>query len=270
MNIKLPEIVAIGYYNTDVTVKNKTITKIRKTTMFEIELPDTDGGVSYIDFETHNISSDMIICARPGQNRRTHLPYRCYFIHMVIEDDLLQDMLTVPSFFKPAKMEPYRKLFKKLYKYYENSTQKDDVILQSLVLELIYKLNNDAKLQTSTKFDKGGNYEVINSVISYISDNLHDNLSLEIVANHVGFSPIYFHNLFKSSTGLTLHQYVEDLRIKKASTLLATTTMSLAEIAFECGFSSQSYFNYAFKRKKKMTPREYTKLSNNRYMLNKS
>ena len=208
----------------------------------------------------------MIICAKPCQIRRTRLPYKCYFIHIVVEEGVLYDMLCdIPTFLKPDKIDTYKKIFKKLYKYYENSTQIDNVILQSLVLELIYKLYNAAKLQGNTKVLKGGNYEIINNAISYINQNLQNPLTLEELSEYAGFSSIYFHNLFKASAGLTLHQYVEEVRIKKASTLLVTTDMSLSQIATECGFSSQSYFNFAFKRKTNMTPREYAKVSNNRY-----
>jgi AraC-like DNA-binding protein len=39
--------------------------------------------------------------------------------------------------------------------------------------------------------------------------------------------------------------------------MLVATNFTLAEIAYECGFSSQSYFSYAFKRKMNKTPRKY-------------
>jgi hypothetical protein len=45
----LPKIVAIGIYNSDLAVKNIKVTKNRKTTMFEIELPIENGGVSYVE-----------------------------------------------------------------------------------------------------------------------------------------------------------------------------------------------------------------------------
>ena len=271
MDIILPKIVSIGYYNTDIVIKNKNmdITKNRNVTMFEIEIPDIYGGVSYVDSLSHSIIPNMIICAKPGQIRRTRLPFKCYFIHIVVEKGILHDMLiNIPTFFEPVKIVEYRRIFKKLYKYYENSTDVDNVILQSLILELIYKLYNDTKCLENDNVRESANREIINKAVQYIDDNLTNTLSLEELSKFVGFSPIYFHNMFKTSTGLTLHQYVEILRIKKASTLLVTTNMTLAQIALECGFSSQSYFNFAFKRKMKMTPREYVKVSNNRYISN--
>ena len=112
---------------------------------------------------------------------------------------------------------------------------------------------------------KSGNYEIIENVIKYIKENLTSDLSLNAVASYASLSPIHFHNCFKVATGKTLQEYVEEQRIKKSAGLLVSTDLTLTEISYECGFSSQSYFSYAFKRKKKMTPREYEKEIYKRY-----
>ena len=80
---------------------------------------------------------------------------------------------------------------------------------------------------------------------------------LNEIAEIVHLSPIHFHNCFKVSVGKTLRDYVEEQRLRKAIKLLLTTDYSLTKIAYECGFSSQSYFSYAFKRKMGLTPRQY-------------
>jgi len=46
-----------------------------------------------------------------------------------------------------------------------------------------------------------------------------------------------------------------------------TTDHTLTEIAFDCGFSSQSYFSYVFKRRIGKTPREYIQEINSRYAI---
>ena len=47
--------------------------------------------------------------------------------------------------------------------------------------------------------------------------------------------------------------------LHKAVELLISTEMTLTEIAYECGFSSQSYFSYVFKKRMKLAPRAYAK-----------
>lgn len=57
----------------------------------------------------------------------------------------------------------------------------------------------------------------------------------------------------------TLREYVEEQRIRRAVNLLVGTDLTLSEIAYECGFSSQSYFSYVFKERMKTTPRAYAR-----------
>ena len=124
---------------------------------------------------------------------------------------------------------------------------------------------NDSKKMEINASVKGANLKIIEDVIEYISNNLTSDLSLEAVSSFSGFSPVYFHNCFKASTGKTLHEYVEEQRIKKAINMLVTTKNTLTKIAYDCGFSSQSYFNYAFKRKMHITPRQSAKMVFSQY-----
>jgi AraC-like DNA-binding protein len=125
-------------------------------------------------------------------------------------------------------------------------------------------LSKDVHTQTQNSKFKSNRFD-IDKALKYIKENLTENLSLQTVADHVMLSPIHFHNCFKSAVGKTLHEYVEEQRIKVAVNLLLTTDLTLTQIAFQCGFSSQSYFSYVFKRKMKMTPRKYVEQLNNMY-----
>lgn len=259
MKITLPEIILIGIYDSNIVVKNKSITNKRKTTMFEIELPIEKGGISYINDEHITIEPNLIICSKPGRLRHTKLPYKCYYIHMIINPgEIYEELMELPDFITVRDVEKYEIIFKELYKFRDNISQKDEIMIQSLVLKLIYFLVRDSeKTKKKNKINKS-NQKIIESVIKYIKGNLTEDLSLNKIAEYAGFSPIHFHNCFKASTGLTLHEYVEEQRIKKAADMLVSTGKTLTQIAYECGFSSQSYLSYAFKRKMKMTPRQYT------------
>ena len=115
MDIILPEIVAAGVYNTGIAARGKTVTKKRKTTMFEIEIPVDFGGVSSIDNEKRPIIKDMVICAKPGQLRFTRVPYECYYIHMIVNEGALYRMLMdIPDFVTEIKNEKYINIFKRI------------------------------------------------------------------------------------------------------------------------------------------------------------
>jgi AraC-like DNA-binding protein len=148
-------------------------------------------------------------------------------------------------------------------------------ILNSREKSYVYFLNTLKKLVKDFKYNELGFYEYdcdiklhlawAEETLKYIKEHLTEELHLETVANAMSLSPIHFHNTFKAAVGKTLRDYAEEQRIKKAINLLLTTNESLTQIAFACGFSSQSYFSYVFKRKMKVTPREYVREVYNKY-----
>lgn len=258
--MELPEIVAVGVYNSHVAARNTAISKNRKTSLFEIELPLSREGVSYINDSAMPITTDLLICAKPGQVRHTKFPYKCYFVHMMLSEGVLYDTLMgLPYYIKTEKREIYADFFEKIIRCYNAFTAENEILLQSLVLELIYTLSQDAAKAAGKDKVTGAYTPTIEKTLTYIKNHLTEDLRLETVAMSMSVSPIHFHNSFKAAVGKTLHQYVEEQRIKKAINLLMTTDYSLTKIAFECGFSSQSYFSYAFKRKMNKTPRDYVK-----------
>ena len=263
--VKLPEIVAAGIYDSKVVTKNIAVSKKRKTSMFEIELPVCEGGISYIGAVSKPITPNMVICAKPGQERHTKFPYRCYYVHMIIHEGKLYDLLmNTPDIFETGKQDTYRELFQKITKHYNALADSEEIILQSLVLKLIYTISKEpaAACKHGTA---GDNDRIIEQALQYIKAHLTEELNLECVAKAVSLSPIHFHNRFRTSVGKTLREYVEEQRLRKAINLLLTTNDSLTKIAYECGFSSQSYFSYVFKRKMHTTPREYVKEIYSRY-----
>jgi transcriptional regulator GlxA family with amidase domain len=69
----------------------------------------------------------------------------------------------------------------------------------------------------------------------------------------------YLAHTFKQDIGVSPIEYLNQIRIKEAQTLLETTNYTIAEIARFNGFSSQSFFSQAFKREVNQTPSEHRK-----------
>ena len=266
MEVKLPEIVSVGLYNAAIATNGKTVSNSRRTSLFEIEIPIEKGGISYMDSDKMKLKPDMVICAKPGQTRYTKLPFKCYYVHFILsEGELFEKLSELPNFLKVSNYQKYHDIFQKLYKYSKTFVSTDDVIIQSLVLELFHNLINDSKKNEIKKKTNVANYVAIKNTIAYIKNNLSEDLNLANLSDLANLSPTHFHKLFKASTGKTLHEYIEEQRIKKAIDLIIETDYTNAKIAYECGFSSQSYFNYAFKRKMNASPREYAKNIHEQY-----
>lgn len=265
--MELLKIVALGIYDSEIAKPNIMISQKRNVSMFEFEVPIEDGGTTYINSVSAPIRKNMVICAKPGQVRNTRFPYKCYYIHLVVQEGVILDVLmNTPDFFETDKADHYKQFFSELIYHYNSFSQFEDIKVQSMILDMIYSLHRDVfKRQNKRSF--GGNISVVEKTLEYIEHNLTEDLSLNTLAELNSVSPIHFHNVFKTSTGMTLRKYVEEQRLKKAIYLLLTTSLTLTEIAYECGFNSQSYFSYAFKRKMNCSPREYIKNINNNYEL---
>ncbi|MBR3979223.1 MAG: helix-turn-helix transcriptional regulator [Oscillospiraceae bacterium] len=258
--MQLPQIEVFGIYNSRIIGPDGKVSKRRKTSMFEIELPIEPGGISYIDGDSYPITPDTIVCAKPGQSRCTKFPYQCYYIHMLIPDPALAKLVSkFPDFFRVADRSQYEALFARLCSFENTHSQEDELILQSIVLALIHTINNETNQNAQTRKRKYGHYFEINAVFEYIKQNLCEDLCLDNVAKKFSLSPIHFHSLFKTAVGVTLHEYVLEQRLKNAMNLLLVTNMTLTQIAYASGFSSQSYFSFVFKKKTGKTPRQYAR-----------
>ena len=92
----------------------------------------------------------------------------------------------------------------------------------------------------------------------YIRANFaSQNLSLSDVCDFLSVSQSYFSALFKAKYHKTFLEYLTDLRIEKAKSLLATTDFKLYEIAERSGYADPHYFSVIFKKHTGMTPKDY-------------
>jgi AraC-like DNA-binding protein len=99
-----------------------------------------------------------------------------------------------------------------------------------------------------------------NRCIEYINQHYKDDLSLEYIASIAGFSKYHFTRWFKQFAGISFYEYLTQVRVKVAETMLAGTETAITEIALESGFQSIATFNRVFKANKKLTPTEFREM----------
>jgi AraC family transcriptional regulator len=94
-------------------------------------------------------------------------------------------------------------------------------------------------------------------VLAYIEVHLSESLHLSALAQINDMSESHFSRSFKKSTSIAPHQYVLNLRVKKAQQLLQHSQLSILEIALECGFAHAGHLSRHFKRIVGNTPRQF-------------
>lgn len=109
-----------------------------------------------------------------------------------------------------------------------------------------------------TETDGGDKVSLMMSKVkAYLQHNYMYDLSLDTVSDILNISPSYFSVMFKKSFGVGFLDYLTELRIQAAKTLLADPLRSSAEVASLVGYESASYFTRMFKKKTGQTPTEY-------------
>lgn len=145
-----------------------------------------------------------------------------------------------------------RKLLKLESEVTSNSPFCDLLIRNGIENILISLLRKQTNVSPSTTLPPP-----IHQTVIYLNKHYREAITLEEMAQKVSLSPNYFGQLFKAEVGASFHKYLNTLRLKFACNLLASSSLSVKEIAFSSGYNSLEYFMYIFKNQLSMTPTQY-------------
>lgn len=93
--------------------------------------------------------------------------------------------------------------------------------------------------------------------LEFMSDRLHEDISLGDIAEAAHLSPYHFARMFKNTLGMPPHRYLAQLRLEAATRMLSQGELRLADIATACRFSTQANFTRSFKQATGVTPGQY-------------
>ena len=126
--------------------------------------------------------------------------------------------------------------------------------------------------QNSELIDTSAYSETTISIMVYLESNYMHHIYLDDIARHIEYNRNYMCSLFKNDTGITVIDYLNYVRIRKACEYILYSDIGLSQISYRVGFLNLSHFNRTFKKLVGTTPSAYGKIAdiddNNLFMKN--
>lgn len=158
------------------------------------------------------------------------------------------------------------------YLHYINHLQINESLAPKIGLSSLFFLGNFSDWKQAFSYlkklsktivtlinDQGGdkNELLIITIKKYIKDNLHKNLTLSSIANHVNYNSSYISRTFKKQTSKSITEYIRNVKVDKAKSDLTNTNKSISQISEELGYETSQYFSITFKKATGISPSEY-------------
>lgn len=255
-----------GYFDSDVTKLGKRAERYRAILGYELDFfTEEHTGGQALDGIFYPPGRNCVMLAKPGQKRAMFPPYRSWFLNIVTEDPELQELFDqLPTMSTLPNMDQAVELFREMMVIEDATSLEGRLQLQSCVCRLLgllmqLRIVPDASRSTAARHQK-----TLMTVDRYIREHLSEDLSLAVLAKVANLDPTYFHKLFTSVYGMSPAKRVLGYRISAAKKGIIEGTLPLDELAAKCGFSSQAYFCYKFKKSVGSSPTRYRQIYLNR------
>lgn len=134
----------------------------------------------------------------------------------------------------------------------------DTIICQGIFLHLMSYFAEELSLQNRHLRQK--NHTLIkkfSKILDYIHSNISSNIDLPDLCRRAGMSRSRFCEEFRVCFGITATQYIQQARLEKSKYLLRSSSLSISEIAYACGYNWPSFFNRVFKQSAGVSPSEF-------------
>ncbi len=141
-----------------------------------------------------------------------------------------------------------------------------DILQQTIVnlinshrlLRLKYERNDVLEEHVDTIQLKSPDEKLLDRIMNSVNKNLsNSDVSIDQIAEEVGVSRVHLHRKMKELTGQTPHEFLRNIRLKKAASLLSRHGANVTEVMYACGFSNPASFSTLFKKFYGMSPRDY-------------
>ncbi len=172
-------------------------------------------------------------------------------LHHSLKEVHFTNFSTFPPMFVVQAQARIESLLLELAREYANQRIYWEAVTSSIARTLLLTLARQIALHEN---HPRAHWQTAEQIIQFIHEHYKETLTNQEIANRFHFHPSTVNKLVVEATGLSLHQYIVNLRINHAVELLHSTSMRMNEIAAAVGYPSVHYFSRIFKRKMGVPP----------------
>ncbi len=240
----------------------------------EVHLPLRGEVVCCADQVEYHTKAGEVLIIPAGCNHDLHMAegserelilYEPNGVFSMKEFSALRQMVTRPIHITAAhpKCDQVRNLLLELIRIHRASESMRNMHCYAIILE-IYALLAEEYLNTVASAAERNalnrqlsGEDAFNRAVEYVDHNYVDDLTLDTLADHAGFSRYTLSRMFRQHTGVTFTRYLSRKRVEMAQELLSGTRMPVTQVALQCGFNSIATFNRVFRDVKGCAPTQY-------------
>jgi AraC-like DNA-binding protein len=159
-----------------------------------------------------------------------------------------------------SSLREIHRLIARLVQCYLDRTSYFEVGCKALFLELLYHIARQLRDTDSIRSEmvlQKDRTERLSPILEYVERNYADPITLKEAASVAKMSVPQFVRLFKKVAGMSFVSYLTHVRLSRSVRLLKESSLTIAEVAYQVGFSDQSYFDRRFKAAFNQTPRDF-------------
>lgn len=129
--------------------------------------------------------------------------------------------------------------------------------IELLILSLYSSQSSDVQTRAESYSQFVQRKQLTDNIKKYLRENISGKVYLKDISRRFSYSVASIKNIFKSETGKSVMEYLNDLRIGKAKELLTPGDRLIKDVAFLVGYSNVYYFSNTFKKKTGVSPKNY-------------
>lgn len=159
--------------------------------------------------------------------------------------------------FRPHQIERFTDCWEKMFRLASSDDHIKDMKINEQLSCLCCLIMAESRHPGSRQ--DTGRHQSLLEIREYLRDHLSEKITLDILSEKFYINKYYLTRLFRNKYGITINDYLLQIRISHAKELLRFSGMSMEEIGESCGITPLYYFSRIFKRVEGISPRDYRK-----------